>query len=234
MKRTAGFIALLGLVLAGAACKKKRDQVSEASAAPAPSAPAAGAAEAPPEQTAQEAQDAARQQASEQQARQALLEYSTMEDRYLGDAGAQWASSARASSSFGDADKQPPESQAPNTPWQATGAPNGGTWSNNHVDMGIDWLELSYARPVAATELRAVMTDGVGSVSKVELIDEAGAAHEVWAGVDDSKPDPRGPRTWFVRTFPRTEYKVAKVKLSLANALVHGYKEVDAVQLVGE
>jgi hypothetical protein len=87
---------------------------------------------------------------------------------------------------------------------------------------------------VAATELRVVLTDGVGAVSKLELIDEAGAAHEVWSGTDETKPDRRGPRTWLVRTFEKTPYKAAGVKISFANAVVSGYKEVDAVQLVGE
>jgi len=46
--------------------------------------------------------------------------------------------------------------------------------------------------------------------------------------------DERGSRTWFVRSFEKTAYKVKAVKLTIANSVARGYKEVDAVQLVGD
>ena len=44
----------------------------------------------------------------------------------------------------------------------------------------------------------------------------------------------RGGRTWLVKTFPKTATKVKAVKLTFANNVSSGYKEVDAVQLVGQ
>ena len=168
--------------------------------------------------------------------KQAKLAYATMEDGYLNDTKAQWAAMAKASTSFGD---QPEEVKADPTAsraWKATGAIDGSEWSQTQQDVGMDWLELGYAKPVNATEVRAVFTstEAVEAVTKVELIDEAGTAQTVWSGISEVKPDKRGERTWFVRSFAKTATKIKAVKLTFANNVSSGYKEVDAVQLVGE
>jgi eukaryotic-like serine/threonine-protein kinase len=169
---------------------------------------------------------------AEEQRRQALLDYSTMEDRYLHDPKGQWASSAIASSTYNNAD---PTTKSGYTPLQATGGPDGVTWSNNNMDMGFDWLELSFATPVAATELRLVLVHGtLGALTKIEAIDIEGTSHLVWKGLDDTKRDDRGPRTWVIKPVPKSSQKTAKVKLTFANAVAPGYREVDAVQLVSE
>lgn len=210
-------------LLALAACNKKP---AEAPAAPAPAAaPATAAPEAPAEPSDEQ------RRAAQQQAR---LDYATMEDGYLNDAKAQWAASARASSSFGE--KEPKADPQESRAWRATGRPDGNTWSQAEQDIGMDWLELGFATPVQATAVRAVFTgtDAVQAITKVELIDESGAAHAVWSGLSADKPDPRGERTWLVKTFAKTAGKVKAVKLTFANNVSSGYKEVDAVQLVGE
>ncbi len=250
MYKTAAWAVMAALALtAGASCKKKEKGAAEEAggaakeAAPTPTEPAgsdsesgsAGSDSAAAAEAEAKAKAAAAEEADAEKAqKQAALDYATMEDKYLNDAKGQWATAAKASSAFGSAGKEPPESTASSTPFQTTGAPNGDTWTNDHQDMGFDWLELTYANPVHATELRIVQRAGVGSLAKVELFDEAGAAHEIWSGTDDAKQDRRGPRTWVVRTFEKTPYKAVKAKLTFANAVVPGYKEVDAVQLVGE
>ena len=81
--------------------------------------------------------------------------------------------------------------------------------------------------------VRVVVNDNAAaSITRVELIDAAGTAHPAWSGISDVKQDERGPRTWFVRTFDATPYPVRAVKLTFANNVASGYKEVDAVQLV--
>ncbi len=238
MNKIAALVAMIGLTLgAGAACKKK-DKGEPAAAAPAAdsTAPAAGSGSAAPDPAAAAAEKAADDEykARQKAEKEAKLEYAQMEDRYLNDPKGQWASAAKASSSFGSANEAPADSKDGNTPWHATGAPNSDSWTNNNQEMGIDWLEVTFARPVAATELRIVQTGGVGAVSKIELLDDTGAAHEIWAGTDETTADKRGQRTWLVKTFEKTAYKVAGAKVSFANAVVSGYKEIDAVQLVGE
>ena len=84
--------------------------------------------------------------------------------------------------------------------------------------------------------MRLVLPDDDGSeaVSKVELQAEDGKWNTIWSGISDVKRDDRGRRTWFVRTFPATAYKVKAVKYTFANNVQRGYKQVDAAQLVGE
>lgn len=235
MKKFAAMVAMVCLAL-GAGCKKK-EKGEEAAVTARVEGEASGsgsAAEAEKAKADEQAKEDAERAAQEKAEKADKLAYAQMEDGYLNDPKGQWASGAKASSSFGSADKAPPDSQDSSTPFHATGAPNSNSWSNNNQEMGIDWLEVTFAKPVNATELRVVQTNGVGSVSKVELIDESGAAHEIWSGADETVQDKRGQRTWLVKTFEKTAYKVAGAKVSFANAVVSGYKEVDGVQLVGE
>jgi hypothetical protein len=197
-------------VLALAGCKKKP---TEAEATAAASTPPAATAPAPAPEPAEQTRE--QREAAEKKAK---LEYATMEDGYLNDPKAQWAVAAKASSSFNE--KEAPADAKETRAWRATGGIDGYTWSQAQQDVGMDWLELGYAKPVNAT--------------KVELIDEAGAAQTVWSGLSEAKVDKRGERTWLVKTFPKTATKIKAVKLTFANNVSSGYKEVDAVQLVGE
>jgi hypothetical protein len=219
-----------GCLLALAGCNKRPAQAETAAAAntsPAATAPApAPAPAADPAEMTSEQREAARKKAA--------FDYATMEEGYLSDARAQWASSARASSSFNE--KQLPADPKDPQAWNVTGRINGKTWSQGQQDVGMDWLELGFDKPVQATAVRAVFTNShaVESLAKVELIDEAGAVQTVWSGISEDKADNRGPRTWVVKTFPKTVTPVKAVKLTFANNVSSGYKEVDAVQLVGE
>lgn len=223
-------VIVLSCLLALAACSKKPAEEAAAPAAPteAPASTPAQAAPAPTvEPTAEE---------RERADKEAKLAYSMMEDQYINDPKGQWATSANASSAYGEEGDRMPKTPEESRAWKTTGKPDGDDWSQLNQDTGMDWLGLGYARPVQATAVRAVLTDNeaVEAITKVEVIDENGAATEVWSGVSDVKQDRRGQRTWFVREFPKTEKKIKGVKLTFANAVSTGYKEVDAVQLVGE
>ncbi len=221
-------LACILLCAMAAGCNKKD------AAAPAPAdaaqtkpaaAPAASAATPPAEQTPEQ---------KELAAKQALMDYATMEDKFINDPHAQWASAAKASSTFGEGPDKTPSDV--NLAINAKGPVDGKSWTNNNIELGFDNLELAYEKPVNATEVRVVFTtgDGVEAVSKVELQDTNGAWNVVWSGISDVKRDKRGNRTWFVRTFEKTAYKAKGVKITFANNLEHLYKVVDAVQLVGE
>jgi hypothetical protein len=95
-----------------------------------------------------------------------------------------------------------------------------------------EWLLLDYATSVHATGIRVRQSMGPGAISKIELFDEAGAAHAVWEGQDDTAY-PKNTIGWFVKDFPRTDYLVKQVRVTLQNSRVWGYNEIDAVQLVG-
>lgn len=219
----------LSCLLALAACNKPPAEEAAAPPAPAPVAAAeAPTAPAVPAELTDEQRAAARKQAA--------LDFAMMEDKYLNDPLAQWATSGKASSSYGEKGDQMPKTPQESRAWKATGKVDGNEWSQLEQDIGMDWLELGFAKPVNATAMRAVFTgaESVRAITKVELIDEAGAATVVWSGVSDVQPEENGPRTWFVREFPKTEKKIQSVKLTFANAVSVGYKNVDAVQLIGE
>lgn len=219
------------LSLSLGACKDESASDAATEAVPAAdasaSADSAPSAEVPAEELTEEAIARAEQQAR--------LDYATMEDTYINDPDGQWATAAKASSSFGSANEAAADSQSSSTPWQATGAPNGDSWNNNSQDIGFDWLELSYETPVTATEVRVVTpgAEAAVSISKIELIDTDGATHTAWSGLSDTQRDVRGNRTWIARKFEPTPYRVKSVKITFANNVASGYKLVDAVQLVG-
>ena len=214
--------ALLLAPLALIACGKKAAEPAPAPVvvvAAAPAAPAAASVD--PDKLSNEQRELARKQAK--------LDYGTMEDKHINDARAQWAATATASTSFGNGESES------NKPVNATGGLDGKSWTNNQQDIGFDWIELAYAKPVNATEVRAVVDRAAAeSLTKIELQDTDGKWNQVWSGISDVKQDERGPRTWFVRTFDKTAYKVKAVKYTFANNVHSGYKEVEAAQLVGD
>lgn len=221
-------LALLLAPLVLVACSKKEETAPAPAVVVAPAAaPAAAAAPAPApapaEKTAEQAETEERQQ---------KLDYATMEDKYINDTRGQWASSANASSTFGE-----PKPSASNLPPNTLlGAPDGNHWINKSQDVGFEWAEFSYDKPVQATEVRLVINDGKGveAINKVELQDTEGKWTTVWTGLSDVKRDRRGNRTWFVRTFEKTPYQVKAVKYTIANNVERGYKYFDAAQLVGD
>jgi SH3-like domain-containing protein len=116
-----------------------------------------------------------------------------------------------------------------------TGAPNVDkysdaptAWAPKTQDAGIEWLDLKYPRPVHATAVRIRESDGSGAVIKVELFDEQGTAHTAWAG-----NDPTTDLNYLMVNIPKTAFKTARVKITLATNVIPGWNEIDAVQLVG-
>jgi hypothetical protein len=164
--------------------------------------------------------------------------YEQEEQRYATDPSAQWAVSGQASSSAGESAASKPQTMSEALAWRATGAVDGRTWSNGaeqRKGRGVDWLEVGFDHAVQTSEVRAVLVGAasVRSIVRVDVIEEGGIYHTVWEGSSDVLPDVRGPRTWFVRQFEKTPYKVQGVKLLFLNEANSEPKEVDAVQLVG-
>lgn len=226
MKRQATIAILMSTLILSACHKKDKTEAAPVVAAPVPATAAAPAVPAPAAEQTADQQEMAK--------KQALLDYGTMEDKYLNDPKAQWAATAKASSVFGDENGKEPSEV--NVAKNAAGPSDDRDWNNNNQDKGFDWLELGYAKPVNATEVRVIIPDGDGveALNKVELQDADGKWNTIWSGISEVKQDRRGNRTWFVRAFDKTAYKVKGVKITFANNIQRGYKKVDAVQLVGE
>jgi hypothetical protein len=244
MTRRSGSMALalvLGLLVAG--CAKKQADVSSTSvpatpaapAAPAapsqaaPATPAAGTPAAPAAPAA--AAPSADAGVADTTAKLAAVDWALKQDEIKHDPDGQWASEASASSSYNDA-----QGDAGWSPKQATGAPDVDkyfddqrAWAPKTPDGGIEWLDLRYPKPVHASEVRVRESMGSGAVIKVELFDEAGAAHTIWQGVDPTKE-----LNYLILKFKTTEYRVNRVKVTLATNIIPGWNEIDAVQLVGK
>ena len=222
---------IAGLLVAG--CAKKQAEVSSSAAPAAPAAPAAAAAPAAPAAPPAAAPPAAAADngVADTTAKLAAAEWALKQDEIKRDPDGQWASEATASSSYNDA-----QGDAGWSAKQATGAPDvdrysddSHAWAPKTQDGGIEWLDLKYLKPVHASEVRVRESMGSGAVIKVELFDEAGAAHAIWQGVDPTKE-----LNYLILKFKPTEYKVGRVKVTLATNVIPGWNEIDAVQLVGK
>jgi len=206
--------------------------VSAASSAAAPAASAPAATAAPAAATAAPAAPAAPPTAAEREAerKKTQIEWALKQDEIKSDPNGQWATDAKASSTFNDAKGNTSYSAS-----QATGEPNVQTysttpqaWSSKTPDSGIEWLELTFAKPVRANAVRVRESSGSGALIKIEVFDEKGAAHTVWSGADSTKE-----LNYLIAEFPKTAFMTNRVKLTLATNVVGGWNQIDAVQLVG-
>lgn len=151
----------------------------------------------------------------------------------LADPDGQWASGAVAGSQYTGSGSY--------LATDATGAPdvprpgdNPKAWCHNGASRSLDWIELSYAKPVCATEVRVRQNINPGTIAKVEAIEPDGTSHVWWEGRDTAGLNlGAGTIAWFVVRVGRPEYRVNRIRLTLDLARRIGWKQIDAVQLVG-
>ena len=139
---------------------------------------------------------------------------------------AQWARSANASSQYTPGD------------WSAsaaTGVPNVNgcsddvrAWASIEAN-GVDWLELSYEKPVIPTEINVYENYGVSSIVKVEIVDLAGASHTVFVAEARRESCPRVLRIPVTFSSPDVG-----VRISLDQRVINDWNEIDAVYLIGK
>lgn len=139
---------------------------------------------------------------------------------------AQWAIAAEASSQFGFPD------------WsvtRATGAPavnacadDSRAWASARGN-GVEWLRLTYAQPVYATEVRIYQTLGRGAIFRVSLVNEEGVLQRIWEGEDT---DPTCPGVLSV-TVPQTAERIIGVHIDLDESRTGFWNQIDAVELIG-
>lgn len=233
MKRNLSFrLLVLAAAALPAACRRAPETPAPAATGtPAPVSSAAAPAPSTASATAAAAQASPGASTAETTAKLAAAEWALKQDAIKNDPDGQWAIQATASSTYNDA--QGAASWSAN---QVTGPPNvdkygddGHAWAPKTEDAGIEWLDLKYPRPVHATEVHIRESCGSGAVIKVELFDENGTAHTVWAG-----NDPTTELNYLIVKFQKTEYKTDRVKVTLATNIIAGWNEIDAVQLVGK
>jgi hypothetical protein len=224
-----GLVAVAFACFLVAGCGKRPEAGAPAASGTAanPPAPAASAAASSGNSSATSGTDAAAAAAAKAAAVQSALK----EDAIKNDPDGQWAIQAKASSSYQDA-----QGEAAWSANQATGTPNveryaddGKAWAPKSPDGGIEWLDLTFPKAVFATEVRIRESCGSGAVIKVEVFDDKGAPHVVWAGNDPTKE-----LNYLPVKFDKTTFKTDRVKVTLATNVVPGWNEIDAVQLVGK
>jgi hypothetical protein len=219
------FYCAVALVISVAGCKKEEPKsMSATSSAPTPTEKS----QPTPSAATSSASDAGA--SAETTAKLAGAAWALKQDDIKNDPNGQWAIQATASSTYNDA--QGTSGWSAN---QATGAPNvdkygddGKAWTSKTPDGGIEWLDLKYPKPVHAEEVRVRESFGSGAVIKVEIFDEQGAPHRVWAG-----NDPTTDLNYLMVKFPKTAFTTDRVKITLATNVVPGWNEIDAVQLIG-
>jgi hypothetical protein len=229
--RTPVFFGAFALLVAGAALLFSGCGIFGQKPAPAaPAQPAAAATPAPAPAAPAASAVAADGSSADTTAKLAAADWAIKQDAIKHDPNGEWAISATASSSYNDA-----QGQASWSPNQATGEPNvdnyaddGHAWTSKTPDGGIEWLDLTYPKPVYASEVRVRESCGSGAVIKIEVYDEGSVAHTVWAG-----NDPTTGLNYLMVKFNKTPYKTARVKVTLATNVIPGWNEIDAVQLVG-
>jgi outer membrane protein OmpA-like peptidoglycan-associated protein len=140
----------------------------------------------------------------------------------------QWAARLVAVSS------QKSEGKEPFSPSQVLSTPNAlplGQISNDawipRKEGPNEFIEVRFARSVAAQQVTIVENFNPGSITKVELVDTKGEHHEVYTN-DKPGPLPEAYRTLEVK-FPAAEYRTLGVKVYMNTAKVEGVNQIDAI-----
>ncbi|MBL8863279.1 MAG: hypothetical protein JNK02_14880 [Planctomycetes bacterium] len=118
--------------------------------------------------------------------------------------------------------------QAIGPPDAVAGQDHPKAWASSKADMGLQWLELSYAPPRRASGLRIHEVCVAGAVVRVIGIDAQGTERELWSGAD-----PTSTPGVFALDFAATAWAVARVRIVLDTDRAAGWNEIDAVELVG-
>lgn len=209
------------------ACSKKADTPAQDASTP---APAAAVAPAP-------TSSAAVEEDPDVVKKREAMEFALSEDAIKNDPKGQWAVSAKASTTYSS---DPTNTASGYHPFRATGAPDterysdaDTSWATKESDAGLEWIELEFAKPVNASEIKIRQNNAPGAIISVDLYDETGSAHNIWKGPDATQYKP-STISWLNIPFEKTAFKTQRVKITLATNAVSGWNEIDAVQLIGE
>ena len=140
----------------------------------------------------------------------------------------QWAARLVAVSS------QKSEGKEPFSPSQVLSTPNAlplGQISNDawipRKEGPNEFIEVRFARSVAAQQVTIVENFNPGSITKVELVDTKNVHHEVYSN-NKPGPLPEAYRTLEIK-FPTAEYRTLGVVVRMNTAKVEGVNQIDAI-----
>ena len=96
-----------------------------------------------------------------------------------------------------------------------------------------EWLELGYAVPLYVTEITIYQSYNPTQITKVELIEPNGTAHEVFSDVPQDKGENCPYKTVISWENP-LNYPTENVRISVDQSVLGlGWAEIDAVELTG-
>ena len=117
---------------------------------------------------------------------------------------------------------------------KATGAPDAdpkrddpNAWASASGDMGIQWLELTYATPMRASGVRIYEVNSPGAVAEIKAKSPSGGWDTLWSGTASGNGAP------LVLEWPLTSYEVKTIRVVLDTNRTPGWNEIDAVELIG-
>ena len=117
---------------------------------------------------------------------------------------------------------------------QATGAPDADprqddrkAWASKNPDMGLQWLQLTYATPTRANAVRVFEVNSPGAVAEVLARAADGSWITLWRGQANGGGQP------LLIQFPLTSFPVATIRLVLDTDRTPSWNEIDAVELIG-
>ena len=141
-----------------------------------------------------------------------------------------WAASATASSSYGESDWSADQAlMAPDTTECGDKVTAWAPQSSNSQE----WLELGYAVPINATEVVIYQTYNPIQITKVELIEPNGTAHQIYTDVPRDESGNCPYKTTISWNNP-LNYPTEKVRITVDQSVLGlGWAEIDAVQLSG-
>lgn len=121
---------------------------------------------------------------------------------------------------------------APYQAVQATGPPNVASpgsdsalaWCPAAENNGIEWLELSYEKPVSAAELQIHASFNPGAITRILIGGNSGPLQEL--------PMAPGPPLAVQTLAISPPLEISRVKLELDTASVPGWNQIDAVALI--
>lgn len=100
-------------------------------------------------------------------------------------------------------------------------------WASASGDMGIQWLELTYAPPMRASGVRIYEVNSPGAVAEIKAKTPSGEWETLWSGTASGNGAP------LVLEWPLTSYEVKTIRVVLDTDRTPGWNEIDAVELLG-
>ncbi|HEX6812650.1 MAG TPA: hypothetical protein VF384_13570 [Planctomycetota bacterium] len=100
-------------------------------------------------------------------------------------------------------------------------------WASKNPDMGLVWLQLTYATPMRANGVRVFEVNSPGACAEVLARNPDGSWTTLWRGQADGGGQP------LLIQFPLTQHAITTIRLVLDTKRKPGWNEIDAVELLG-